>query len=197
MKQAILVTLLITSNLFAFSRTEPVKNNNSKTVYTDTSLSRILSLSHVISMEDIVADIMNTTGLQADFEVKKTKKVLNIEASISHRKRYILYNPEFIAWINRSTHDNWGTVALLAHEIAHHLNGHTLGKDGSRPEIELEADEFAGFILSRLGATLEQAQKVMYYIATTTASATHPDRVDRMEAIRKGWDKATGSTVVK
>jgi hypothetical protein len=193
MKQAILVSLLITSNLFAFSRIVPVKNNNSKTVYTDTSLSRILSLSHIISMEEMVSDIMSTTGLQADFEVKKAKKVLNIEASISHRKRYILYNPEFIAWINRSTHDNWGTVALLAHEIAHHLNGHTLGKSGSRPEIELEADEFAGFVLYKLGATLEQSQKVMYYIATTTASDTHPDRPSRMEAIRKGWDKAAAA----
>jgi hypothetical protein len=192
MRQAILVILLVTTNLIAFSRNEPVKNN-----YTDTTLSRILSLSHVISMEEMVSDIMNTTGLQGDFQVKKAKKVLNIEASISHRKRYILYNPEFIAWINRSTHDNWGTVALLAHEIAHHLNGHTLGKNGSRPDIELEADEFAGFVLSRLGATLEQAQKVMYYIATPAASATHPDRAARMEAIRKGWDKATAATAVK
>ena len=101
MKQATLVTLLITTNLFAFSRTIPVKDNNHKTVYTDTTLSRILSLSHIVSMEDMVSDIMNTTGLQADFEVKKAK-VLNIEASISHRKRYILYNPEFIDWINNS-----------------------------------------------------------------------------------------------
>jgi len=185
MKQAILVTLLITTPFFAFSRTIPVKNNN-----TDTSLA------HIPPMQEMVSDIMNITGLQADFEVKEAK-VLNIEASISHRKRYILYNPEFITWINRSTHDKWGTVALLAHEIAHHLNGHTLGKSGSRPELELEADEFAGFVLSRLGASLEQSQKVMLYIATTTASTTHPARSARMEAIRKGWDKAAGSTAAK
>ncbi len=46
-------------------------------------------------------------------------------------------------------------------------------------------------------ASLEQSQKVMYYIAGTTASLTHPDRSSRMEAIRKGWNKATGSEAAK
>jgi hypothetical protein len=176
MRQAILVTLLITTHFCAFSRTIPVKNNGD-------------TLTHTLTMQEMVSNIMNITGLQADFEVKEAK-VMNIEASISHRKRYILYNPEFIDWINRATKDKWGTIALLAHEIAHHLNGHTLGKSGSRPELELEADEFAGFVLARLGASLEQSQKVMYYIAGTTVSLTHPVRSARMEAIKKGWNKA-------
>jgi hypothetical protein len=139
---------------------------------------------------------MNATGLQADIEVKEAK-VMNVEASISHRKRYILYNPEFISSINRLMRDKWGTIALLAHEIGHHLDGHTLEKGGSRPELELEADEFAGFILCKLGATLEQSQKIMYFIATTAASPTHPARAARMEAIKKGWDKAVGSEATK
>ena len=89
MKQATLVTLLITAYFCAFSRTTPVKNYNPKTVYTDSILA------HSLSMQEMVSAIMNTTGLQADFEVKKAK-VMNIEASFSRCKRYILYNPEFI-----------------------------------------------------------------------------------------------------
>jgi len=42
-------------------------------------------------------------------------KVSNVEASISRHKRYILYNPELIAWLNKN-----------------------------RLQLELEADEFAG-----------------------------------------------------
>jgi Zn-dependent protease with chaperone function len=81
-------------------------------------------------------------------------------------------------------------MALLAHEVGHHLNGHTLRRGGSKPALELEADEFAGYILGQLGATLQQSQNVMNYIAKDEASSTHPSRSSRMLAIEKGWDKA-------
>ena len=79
---------------------------------------------------------------------------------------------------------------LLAHEVGHHLNGHTIMKGGSTPELELEADQFAGFVLYKLGASLQQAQEVMKYIAKTEQSKTHPARNSRMLAIQTGWDKA-------
>jgi hypothetical protein len=78
----------------------------------------------------------------------------------------------------------------LAHEVGHHLEGHTVLGTNSRPEIELEADEFAGFILCKMGASLEQAQLAMHYIAEMKASKTHPGRIDRLAAIEKGWNKA-------
>jgi hypothetical protein len=142
-------------------------------------------------IHDAVQDIMRVTGLHANFELK-TSHVRNIEAIISHRKRYIVYNPDFIEKVNIATAEKWGTIALLAHEIGHHLNGHTLKKGGSKPTVELEADEFAGFVLYRLGATLQQSQEVMYHIAGRNASTTHPGRLDRLEAIKKGWLRAKG-----
>ena len=42
---------------------------------------------------------------------------------------------------------------VLAHEIGHHINGHVLAPDLSiedRRWEELEADKFAGFVLSKL-----------------------------------------------
>jgi len=83
---------------------------------------------------------------------------------------------------------------VIAHEVGHHLNGHTIRKGGSTPRLELEADEFAGFVLYKLGASLEQAQEVMKYIATAKASSTHPSRASRMLAIEHGWDKAAGAS---
>jgi hypothetical protein len=139
------------------------------------------------TIQDQFAEIMHVIGLQPNFELKAAN-VKNIEAVISHRKRYIYYNPAFINQV--SSLDHWGTLALLAHEIGHHLNGHTLKKGGSSPELELEADQFAGFVLKKLGATLMEAQSVMTYIANEESSATHPGRASRTAAIERGWSNA-------
>lgn len=138
---------------------------------------------------DIVNEIIEVMDLQADFKVKASDKALNIEASISHRKKYIRYNPSFMNWVSNTTNDKWAAIALFAHEIGHHLNGHTSKRGGSSPKLELQADEFAGYVLQKMGATLAEAQIVMLYISTSTASKTHPARADRMLAIQKGWGR--------
>lgn len=159
-------------------------NNSSISTYQDTA-----SWSESTGMTGIIADIMNVVGLKVNFEIKEAR-VLNIEAAISHKKRYILYNPAFIARIKKIDNSKWTLVALVAHEAGHHLNGHTIRKRGSKPQLELEADEFAGFILYKLGASMEQAQEVMKFIANPQVSHTHPGRSSRMEAIKYGWNKA-------
>jgi hypothetical protein len=141
------------------------------------------------SIEELLEDITRTMGLQNNFELKAAD-VLNIEACISHKKRMILYNPVFIDWINKATGSKWATLALLAHELGHHLNGHTIRRSGSEPSIELEADEFAGYVLRKMGASLKEAQEVMYLIANNEGSRTHPARFDRMLAIQHGWTRA-------
>lgn len=138
--------------------------------------------------QQIVTEIMNAVGLRSNFTLKPAN-VDNLEAAVSRHKRYILYNPEFISWLNKATNDKWAVIALLAHEIGHHLNGHTLKKRGISL-LELEADEFAGFVLNKMGASLEQSQRVMYYVAKARESDTHPARADRMLAIKRGWSKA-------
>src|SRR5258706_3043144 len=178
MKQAILFAAFIVVAHFSYAN-NPSPNNS----YSDTTF--------IPGATEMLAEIMAVTGLQPNFELKAAD-VLNIEASISHRKRYILYNPSFINWINSVTRDKWAAMALFAHEIGHHLNGHTILKTGSTPELELEADQFAGFVLHKLGASLEQAQKVMKYIAKPEISKTHPARISRMEAIHIGWNRTTG-----
>lgn len=159
----------------------------------DTAVTEI-GVNEIPSAEVMLQQIIDVTGLKPNFELKPGK-VNNIEATISRRKRYILYNPEFISQINDLTHDKWGTMALLAHEVGHHLNGHTIKNSGSTPELELEADEFAGFVLYKLGAPLNKAQEVMNYISKTEGSSTHPSRSARMQAIEKGWSKAAGVVV--
>ncbi len=186
MKQIILVAAFhaIALHLFAgpgssmIDRYSPVTNH--------------IPSSEIPEARQMLSEIMNAVGLHANFELREAK-VTNIEASISHRRRYILYNPDFINWITKTTKSKWGAIALLAHEVGHHLNGHTIKRSGSTPILELEADEFAGFVLQKLGASLEQSQEVMKYIASSKASKTHPARNSRMLAIQNGWNKAAGA----
>ncbi len=187
MKQAIFFAVLITVSQQNFARSISPDNNRTF-FYRDSTSAKIPPMSEMLS------EIIKVTGLQESFELKEAD-VMNIEASLSHKKRYILYNPSFIDQINKITRDKWAAMTLIAHEMGHHLNGHTIRKTGSKPELELEADEFAGFVMHQLGATLEQAQEVMFYISRTEASATHPDRNSRLLAIQKGWNKAAESAV--
>jgi hypothetical protein len=139
----------------------------------------------------IIASIMDVVGLEPNFKVKEAK-IPNVQAEIRHHQRYILYNPDFIKYVNHTAKDKWPSIFILAHEIGHHLDGHTLLGISSRPDIELKADEFAGFVLQKMGASLYDAQLAMKIISSDDASPTHPGRQERMDAIEKGWDKAKG-----
>ncbi len=147
------------------------------------------SIVKIPAAREMLAEIMASVGLRVNFELKEAR-VGNFEAVIFRRKRYILYNPDYIRWVTHLTLDKWSAMALLAHEVGHHLNGHTLKKSGSKPELELEADEFAGFILYKSGATLGQAQEVMMHIATNEQTRTHPSKSARLRAVQNGWDHA-------
>ena len=90
-----------------------------------------------------------------------------------------------------TTGTNWANYSILAHEIGHHLEGHTLDTlGGSKPPLELHADRFSGFIMAKLGATLSEAQVVMQNVASESGSSTHPPKSARLEAIAVGWRQA-------
>ena len=191
MKRTLLFAVLISVVPQLFGRTGPSKSNNH---YTEIAYNFVLS-ANIADAQEMLSEIMSVVGLNANFELKEAR-VANIQASVWRRKRYILYNPDYISWINNATNDKWAAIALMAHEVGHHLNGHTIRRSGSKPALELEADEFAGFVLHKLGASLEQAQEVMLYIAETVPSRTHPSRSSRMLAIQHGWNKSANSDAI-
>jgi hypothetical protein len=182
MKKFLLFTLTGFLSIGSYAGKNLPGINHTQNVFTDS-----LQMDQ-FTLENIVSQITDVMGLQDNFEVKSAD-VLNIEASISHHKRMILFNPVFMDWVNKAAGNKWAAFALVAHEMGHHVNGHTLSRGGSQPALELEADEFAGLVLHRLGATLQQAQEVMYLISTNRASKTHPARQDRLSAIQNGWDR--------
>src|SRR5690606_26749161 len=55
---------------------------------------------------------------------------------------------------------------------------------------ELEADEFSGFVLRKMGASLAEAQAAMAVLSDERETATHPGRRSRLTAISNGWRNA-------
>ncbi len=150
-----------------------------------------------VSAETIVDEITAYSGLRRNFIILATNETQNAAAIIMPSgERYLLYNPDFVHSIEQKTHSYWAAISIIAHEIGHHLQGHTLTKDGSRPGTELEADEYSGFVLQKMGATLEEAQLAINAVASDIASHTHPAKQTRLLAIRAGWIKAAHLTTV-
>ncbi len=135
-----------------------------------------------------ITGIIDAIGLKPKFEIRSSN-IPNAAATIVNNKRYILYNEKFMASIVQAAQNDWAAISILAHEIGHHLNGHTLEAGGSRPYNELEADEFSGFVLQRMGASLVEAQTAIGMIASPQGNSTHPARAYRLKSIEKGWLK--------
>ena len=145
--------------------------------------------------EDAAARIMEASGLRADFEIVVAPGENNAYATLASPCgrlagcRVIIYDPEFLRDIERRT-DEWGPISIMAHEVAHHLQGHSVHGGGSNPPDEIDADFFSGFILQRLGASLESAQAAIRLRASPRGSSSHPPRRERLQAISMGWRDA-------
>lgn len=137
-----------------------------------------------------IADrIIEAVGLRTNFDIRPAT-IENAAAVVYGGKRYVLYNPTFINNLIKTTGTEWAAISVLAHEIGHHLNGHTISARGSQPDLELEADEFSGYVLRKMGAGLSEAQAAMQTLASNRASRTHPAKYDRLTAIAQGWNRA-------
>lgn len=75
--------------------------------------------------EAIINRIISTVGLRPNFEVQQSD-IYSAAATVLNGKRYIFYNPKFFDKLNEATGSEWSLISILAHEIGHHLNGHTL-----------------------------------------------------------------------
>lgn len=142
-----------------------------------------------------VTRIMGYTGLPANFVVV-SGPVPNAAAVIMLDdkrvpRRVIAFNPTFMKAAEAQVGGSpWGPISIMAHEIAHHLSGHTIVPGGSRPDIELEADKFSGYVLQKMGAPLAEAQRMILTVGSNHGSPTHPAKDQRADAIRQGWQQS-------
>ena len=202
MKKLVLVLLFIP--LVSFGQDY---SNNSETMLLCTSV-QSNSFSSNFDAENVLDQILSVTGLSKNFVLSSCDNINNAVAISYKGVRYILYDPEFMLNLSKKTND-WTNYFILAHEIGHHVNGHTVdavlfSQNIVEPPIllkkrqqELEADQFAAFVLAKLGANLNETLNSVSTISDNDDSfSTHPKRSSREMAINKGFKRGERKTRV-
>ena len=147
--------------------------------------------------QDALKMILDATKSKQKFAIKECTNISNAIATTYKGINYILYDKDFIDEITTKT-NSWAKLSILAHEIGHHIYGHTL-KDVPSLETsrqwELEADEYSGFVMYQLGVNLSQAQEAILIYASDgdDTYSTHPSKEKRLKAIERGWNKSKDS----
>lgn len=141
-----------------------------------------------------VFNLMNSISLPQNFILMECENIDNAFAMTKNGVRYIVIDKN---WINNFDKNDWFTKGILAHEIGHHLCGHTLNKSNlsleQRRNQELEADKFAGFILKSNNATINEALQAINKIVPKEYDdqySTHPTRSKRINAITSGYNNS-------
>ena len=161
-----------------------------------------------VEAENALQRILNTVGLKKNFVLSPCSEISNAIAVSYKGVRYILYDNDFLNQLDYSSND-WFGITVLAHEVGHHVNGHSVDivlalgdvveskSLDKRRSQELEADEFAGFVLSKLGAPMDKVIANISSISTDAddSYSTHPSRSKRVNAIRAGYANAGGEIV--
>lgn len=148
---------------------------------------------------DAVGEIMSASGLVPNFKLL-TGNVPNASAFVQDGERVIVYSKAWMDDLGRSVPSKWTIYAVLAHEIGHHLNGDTMPRAGSYADRdaaanhgqELAADYFAGFVLAKLGASLDEATSAVRKYAGAE-SRSHPGRERRIAEHTRGWNEGNAT----
>ncbi|MGZ5133832.1 MAG: M48 family metalloprotease [Flavitalea sp.] len=148
----------------------------------------------VYEARDYINTMLDSINWKENFTIQEQNGINNAYATIIRNRRYIIYDNDFLENLDAYAGTKWASVSVLAHEMGHHYRNHTVDTRGSTPPKEIEADYFSGYVMAKLGATVEEARAAMEQIASPQASASHPGRADRLNAIARGWGYAKGLT---
>ena len=154
--------------------------------------------------ENAVNKILSVIGVSQKPILQACSNINNAVAAVFKGKRYVLYDREFMNSLTRGANKYWANMFILAHEIGHHVNGHSLdillyANDIIDPkslsvkrEQELEADEFAGFVLTKLGASFSDISNVLSNLPKINNEnrSTHPSKDKRIAAVKKGFGES-------
>lgn len=143
----------------------------------------------LVEARNQVSRVVHASGLEMNLELVADSST-PAAAQMINGQRVILFDPRFMAQVADKICPDWGAMSILAHEVGHHLAGHTLRQSAEPWRDELEADQFSGFVLARLGATEAETVSAAAKILPEQPTPTHPGRKDRIAAILHGWQNA-------
>lgn len=192
---SVLILMAASVNLAIGQEEEKLDKSNFVCSYTagvinEKSICSMLGFRTRPEAQKAVERIVSRSGLKQNFYVMECPNIDNCFAAARNGERLIVYDASFMRRVNNITNTDWGAMSILAHEIGHHLQGHTLKQGGSDPNRELEADEFSGFVMYQMGASLKEAQSAIWKMTTDYDSGSHPPRRKRMTAIKRGYENA-------
>jgi hypothetical protein len=144
----------------------------------------------VYEAADIVRSMLDSIQWKQNFTLKEQNGINNAYATVINKRRWIIYDNHFLENLDAHASTKWASISVLAHEMGHHYYDHVVTGRGSTIPTEIEADAFSGYLMRKMGASLQQSIAAMQAIATDRASATHPAKKDRIASITRGWNLA-------
>lgn len=130
--------------------------------------------------------LLQAGGVSQNFTIKEAN-VQNIAAvyDTATYTRYLLFSQHFIENANTKLE----VFGALAHEIGHHVLGHTF-QPWNRKAEEMEADEFMGFCLGQVGQifSVQEAQEIVQILPSPYKKKLTSQ--ERKIAIDAGWQRA-------
>jgi hypothetical protein len=146
----------------------------------------------VYEAKQVVNNMLDTIQWKQNFNLREQNGIQNAYATILSGQRYIVYDNSFLEDIDSYAKTKWASMSIMAHEMGHHYYNHVVSSSGSTVPKEIEADAFSGYVMEKMGATLQQALAAMTAIGTDQQTSTHPAKADRLAAITRGWNAARG-----
>lgn len=183
---------LIIFTIFCFSGAIAQKTNQCGIIIPPQSLKS--SFLNVYEAREVIEAMLDSINWKENFFIQEQNGINNAYATVIRNQRYIIYDNNFLNNLDEFAGTKWASVSVLAHEMGHHYRNHVLDRTGSTPAKELEADYFSGYVMAKLGSTLNQATVAIQKISSPQASSTHPGRADRVRSIQEGWNYAKGLT---
>ena len=132
-------------------------------------------------------DIENICAL-LEMPALAMQKTNTPRVSVTTKGGAVLYNPYFLT--NAAYWGGpWAPIGLLAREVGRLAAPQTncLQGDGVEFTENQKADFVAGFVLGRMGASLEEALQAVE--AATPPRANQSIRADQLPAVERGWQR--------
>lgn len=151
-----------------------------------------------LALIQLVIKITTLVGLTPNFQLCIVDEPTSnaYAASYPTKGRHIVITRALLDDLNAAPPKGWLSIGILSHEIGHHLQGHLDADPEPRDarKDELEADRFAGFVLGRLSAPLEDVKAEFSQFFPEAGSAIHPYRQVRLDEIEIGWRQGVASS---
>lgn len=142
-------------------------------------------------VESLVRDLL-PGDVQSDFSLRAAN-VSHAVAAIRGEERYVLYDQYLYASQDAGGDDRWKLLAILAHQIGHHVLGHDLSATADRRiQQELAADAFSAKAMRRFGAPRPAATSA-FAKAPPAPARNYPETARRIDQINAAWEEADTS----